>query len=738
MFEVQPSSGILQIPVLHDDWPRYTTRLDVKLELSRPLFSQRASLLLAGLVRGYGPAKIQVYNVNSGDRLRTLYPPDGEDFVSFIFSGQLLYAISRDATPESRPQTLRLLLVDTGECLSVIKPCISVDEIVLSPLARYIIVKHGATIHICDPMTGDIYWSCSQPDETRPFRRASEQLKPEWFSPDAAYLAFNSRERGFTICNAETGTCMHSFPALQAIAWTFSTDSRWIAVYWWPGTEVQVYCVQTGQKLRTLRGATLKQIADGYIYYREIYLRFSPSSKKLVLSDKRQFSLWDLGVQIVTLDSIGSIAEPSIEIEAITFSSDEDALLAMTTIGQVLIWSPEHIRSLTSHKKPMAETDLCAWSVLMRNPACRLTIRSDGSINIYDANSGEERVARLATRSDWDLGNCKLHNISPDDQNLVMYSSKGRDVSVYSIATGELVLNYQLGAFELYNLQISSMLLAISTKSNYELTIYSTKTGERLKVLKTGPNHLELEAIAPYSTLGVVRTVKRIVHGRAHKMHYTWKIWDMLEDTLVRKIYHASAGIRYSASAFVFSDDSSLLVWINVGSCVQIMRINTGELIASVATKPGPFDFPLLSPDSATADQSIGAQNLTMRKNLSNSQLVTISPDCSRIGTRLGEFDLDSICQYERGGEVFEKYRRVPFLQPGLHYRSQNGWLLWEDFKVLRIPALLRDRIYRVRGAHVVFENLGELGGKRGTLTFSLSGLERLFASTSVSAHVSF
>jgi WD40 repeat protein len=267
-------------------------------------------------------------------------------------------------------------------------------------------------------------WDVETGQEVRTLRGHTGGVWSMAFSPDGRLLASGSV--GGTVKLWDVGVATKDFsspPEVRTLrghsggvlSVAFSPDGRLLAsnsVYYTKTTfysAVELWNVETGQKVRTLSGAPVGSVA------------FSPDGRLLAAgSDEGTVKLWDVGVATKDFSSppeVRTLRGHTGGVESVAFSPDGRLLASASSDQTVKLWdvaTGQEVRTLRGH----------TWAVtsVAFSPDGRLLASASGdqTVKLWDVATGQE-VRTLSGHN----GGVESVAFSPDGRLLASGSSDG-------------------------------------------------------------------------------------------------------------------------------------------------------------------------------------------------------------------------------------------------------------------------------------------------------------------------
>ncbi|MFO0147398.1 MAG: NACHT and WD repeat domain-containing protein [Microcystis sp.] len=225
---------------------------------------------------------IKLWNVETGEEIRTLKGHYGVQCVNFSPDGKTLVSGSWD-------NTIKLWNVETGEEIRTLKGHNGpVNSVNFSPDGKTLVSGSGdKTIKL---------WNVETGQEIRTLKGHDNSVISVNFSPDGKTLVSGSGDKTIKLWNVETGQEIRTLKGHDGSVKSvnFSPDGKTLV----SGSDdktIKLWNVETGEEIRTLKGH------DSYVNS----VNFSPDGKTLVSGSWQTVKLWNLGTDWGLSDLMG-------------------------------------------------------------------------------------------------------------------------------------------------------------------------------------------------------------------------------------------------------------------------------------------------------------------------------------------------------------------------------------------------------------------------------------------------
>ncbi|BAG03646.1 hypothetical protein [Microcystis aeruginosa] len=269
---------------------------------------------------------IKLWNVETGEEIRTLKGHDGVQSVNFSPDGKTLVSGSWD-------NTIKLWNVETGEEIRTLKGHNGpVNSVNFSPDGKTLVSGSGdKTIKL---------WNVETGQEIRTLKGHDNSVISVNFSPDGKTLVSGSGDNTIKLWNVETGEEIRTLKGHDSYvnSVNFSPDGKTLVSVSRDNT-IKLWNVKTGKEIRTIKGHD--------IYFRSV--NFSPDGKTLVSgSGDKTIKLWNVetGTEIRTLKGHDWF------VNSVNFSPDGKTLVSGSNDNTIKLWNVEtgqEIRTLRGH-----------------------------------------------------------------------------------------------------------------------------------------------------------------------------------------------------------------------------------------------------------------------------------------------------------------------------------------------------------------------------------------------------
>jgi WD40 repeat protein/energy-coupling factor transporter ATP-binding protein EcfA2 len=491
---------------------------------------------------------IKLWNVETGEEIRTLKGHDGVQSVNFSPDGKTLVSGSWD-------NTIKLWNVETGEEIRTLKGHDnSVNSVNFSPDGKTLVSGSGdKTIKL---------WNVETGEEIRTLKGHDNSVNSVNFSPDGKTLVSGSGDKTIKLWNVETGQEIRTLNGHDnsVISVNFSPDGKTLVSGSGDKT-IKLWNVKTGQEIRTLKGHDNSVIS----------VNFSPDGKTLVSgSGDKTIKLWNVetGKEILTLKGHDNA------VWSVNFSPDGKTLVSGSLDKTIKLWNVEtgklwngstgqEIRTLKGH-------DSYVNSVNFSPDGKTLVSGSeDKTIKLWDVETGKlwnvETGKEIRTLKGHDSYVYSV-NFSPDGKTLVS-GSRDKTIKLWDVETGQEIrtLKGHDGSVKSVNFSPDGKTLVSGSNDN-TIKLWNGSTGEEIRTLK---GHDNLVWSVNFSPDG-----KTLVSGSWQ----TVKLWNVETGQEIRTL----KGHDNAVWSVNFSPDGKTLVSGSWDNTIKLWNVETGQEIRTL------------------------------------------------------------------------------------------------------------------------------------------------------------
>ncbi len=548
------------------------------------------------LVSGSDDKTIKLWNVETGQKLRTFYGHDGPVYsVNFSPDGKTLVSGSDDKTIK----TIKIWNVETGQEIRTLKghggPVYSVN---FSPDGKTLVsgsddktiilwdVKTGQKLHTFYGHGGPVYsvnfspdgktlvsgsddktiklWNVEKPQEIHTLKGHNGPVYSVNFSRDGKTLVSGSGDKTIKLWNVEKRREIHTLKGhnSRVRSVNFSHDGKTLVSGSWDNT-IKLWNESTGQEILTLKGH------EGPVWS----VNFSPDEGKTLVSgsDDGTIKLWNVEI-VQTLKGHDDL------VNSVEFSPDEGkTLVSGSDDGTIKLWdvkTGEEIRTLKGHDGPVRSVNFSPDGKTLVSGS------DDKTITLWNVETGQEIHTLYGHNS-----LVRSVNFSPNGETLVSGSWDGT-IKLWNVKTGQ-----KLHTFYGHNSRVRSVNFSpdgntlVSGSNDKTIKLWDVKTGKEIRTLKG-------HDIAVYS-VDFSPDGKTLVSG---SIDTTIKLWNVETGQEIRTL-KGHDGHVYSVD---FSPDGKTLVSGSVDDTIKLWNVETGKEIRTLKGHDWVVTSVNFSPDGKT------------------------------------------------------------------------------------------------------------------------------------------
>jgi WD40 repeat protein/energy-coupling factor transporter ATP-binding protein EcfA2 len=453
------------------------------------------------LVSGSWDNTIKLWNVETGEEIRTLKGHDNSvNSVNFSPDGKTLVSGSGD-------KTIKLWNVETGQEIRTLKGHDnSVISVNFSPDGKTLVSGSGdKTIKLWNVKTGQ---------EIRTLKGHDNSVISVNFSPDGKTLVSGSGDKTIKLWNVETGKEILTLKGHDNAVWSvnFSPDGKTLVsgsldktIKLWNVETGKLWNGSTGQEIRTLKGH------DSYVNS----VNFSPDGKTLVSgSEDKTIKLWDVETgklwNVETGKEIRTLKGHDSYVYSVNFSPDGKTLVSGSRDKTIKLWDVEtgqEIRTLKGHDGSVKSVNFSPDGKTLVSGS------NDNTIKLWNGSTGEEiRTLKGHDNLVWSV------NFSPDGKTLV--SGSWQTVKLWNVETGQEIRTLKGHDNAVWSVNFSpDGKTLVSGSWDNTIKLWNVETGQEIRTLK---GHDNLVWSVNFSPDG-----KTLVSGSYDK---TIKLWNLGTD----------------------------------------------------------------------------------------------------------------------------------------------------------------------------------------------------------------
>ena len=561
------------------------------------------------LASGSADNTIKLWDVASGQELRTLTDATQIGIVAFSPDGRTLASGSQD-------KTVKLWDVATGQLLRALAgDADEVDAVAFSP--------DGSTLASAAEKTITM-WSLATGQKLLTLSGHSGLISSVAFSPDGRTLASASEDKSVRLWDVATGKELRTLTGhtdyVTSVA--FSPDGRVLASGSVDAT-VKLWDPATGKELRSLAGA------GGPV-------AFSPDGRTLAsISDDKTIKLWS----VATGQVLRTMAGDADEVESVAFSRDGRTLASGGWDKTVKLWdfaTGQLIRTLIGHTdqvesiafspdgRALASTSASALKLWNLTTGRDLSTLADANGPIAFSSDGRTLAAGSGdTIKLWDVaaqrailtlpGNGQriiAVAFSPDGHTLASERIEDNSVTLWDVATGRQTQALVGGNAELASLAFSPdghMVGAGAGRGT--VWLWDVASGEEGRTLD---GHTEIVWCVAFSPDG-----RTLASGSGDD---TIKLWDVATGQLRRTL----TGHTKDVTALAFSPDGHTLASGSGDNTIKLWDLASGEELRTLNGHTDGVVAVAFSPDGRTLASGNGDGSTRVWNLATGSELVSL------------------------------------------------------------------------------------------------------------------
>jgi len=510
------------------------------------------------LVSGSWDNTIKLWNVETGEEIRTLKGHNGPvNSVNFSPDGKTLVSGSGD-------KTIKLWNVETGQEIRTLKGHDnSVISVNFSPDGKTLVSGSGdKTIKL---------WNVETGQEIRTLKGHDNSVISVNFSPDGKTLVSGSDDKTIKLWNVKTGKEIRTLKGhdIYFRSVNFSPDGKTLVSGSGDKT-IKLWNVETGQEIRTLKGH------DSYVNS----VNFSPDGKTLVSGSlDKTIKLWNVETGKLWNGSTGQeirTLKGHYGVQSVNFSPDGKTLVSGSLDKTINLWNVEtgkEILTLKGHDNSVISVNF--------SPDGKTLVSGSGdkTIKLWNVETGQE----IRTLKGHD-GSVKSVNFSPDGKTLVS-GSDDNTIKLWNVETGEEIRTLKGHDSYVNSVNFSPDGKTLVSGSWQTVKLWNVETGEEIRTLKGHDNWVNSVNFSPDG--------KTLVSGSWDK---TIKLWNVETGTEIRTL-KGHDNLVWSVN---FSPDGKTLVSGSEDNTIKLWNVETGQEIRTLKGHDWVVNSVNFSPDGKT------------------------------------------------------------------------------------------------------------------------------------------